>query len=184
MYSELLLAWVIGLTLIYAAVHFFKNLNKKERKSLLRLFMVSYSAILLFGFTSYITLPEKEKNKYTTWYEYINNYNGSLLSEKFMKMILIGFVSGLVFGIIDNTGLWFGMEAIDPILPKGTLTRAGYGNVYADTLSAFLSTFAGKIISNLVGMDMGETPLWASAIGTTSGCLLGLHISKAISGRI
>lgn len=184
MYGELLLAWITGISVIYTAVHFFRNISKKERANLQRLFMVSYSAILLFGFLSYVTMPEKEKNKYTTWYEYINNYNGSLLSEKFMKMILIGFVSGLVFGIIDNTGLWFGMEAIDPILPKGNLTRAGYGNVYADTLSAFLSTFAGKIISNLVGMDMGETPLWASAIGTTTGCLLGLHISKAISGRI
>ena len=97
-------------------------------------------------------------------------------------MILIGFISGMVFGIIDNTGLWFGMEAIDPILPKGTLTRAGYGNVYADTLSAFLSTFAGKIISNV--LNMNETPLWANAIGTTCGCLTGLHVCKAITGRI
>tara|TARA_Y100001958_G_C21058580_1_gene422230 strand:- start:156 stop:704 length:549 start_codon:yes stop_codon:yes gene_type:complete len=182
MYVKLLGSLIVGNSLIWLLVNQFKTISKRERNSLVKLFTASFSAIVLFGTVSYVTLPEDEKKKYKSWHEYINNYNGSLLSYTFLKMILIGFISGMVFGIIDNTGLWFGMEAIDPILPKGTLTRAGYGNVYADTLSAFLSTFAGKIISNI--LNMNETPLWANAIGTTCGCLTGLHVCKAITGRI
>lgn len=182
MYVKLLSALIVGNTLIWLVVSQFKSINKRERNNLVKLFTVSFSAIVVFGAISYATLPQHEKEKYKSWHQYINDYNGDVFSFKFLKMILIGFMSGMVFGIIDNTGLWFGMEAIDPILPKGTLTRAGYGNVYADTLSAFLSTFAGKIISNV--LDMTETPLWASAFGTTCGCLTGLHVCKAITGRI
>ena len=180
MYTRLFLAWIIGIVLIWALVHSFKSITTREKHHLFKLFSVSYTAILVFGVTAYNTQSKEEKKKYNHWSDFINNYQGRLFSLEFLKKILIGLVSGIVFGIIDNTGLWFGMEAIDPILPKGALTRAGYGNVYADTLSAFLSTFAGKIISNLVGAH--ETPLWANAIGTTCGCLTGLHMSKAISG--
>ena len=182
MYVKLIGSLIVGNSLIWLLVNQIKTISKQERNSLVKLFTASFSAIVIFGTVSYVTLPEDQKKKYKSWHEYINNYNGDLLSYTFLKMILIGFISGMVFGIIDNTGLWFGMRAIDPILPKGTLTRAGYGNVYADTLSAFLSTFAGKIISNV--LNMNETPLWASAIGTTCGCLTGLHVCKAVTGRI
>lgn len=181
MYTHLFAAWVIGLVLIWILVHSFSTISAREKHHLYKLFSISYTAILVFGSIAYNTQPENEKKKYKHWSEFINNYQGTLFSVDFLKKILVGLVSGLVFGVIDNTGLWFGMEALDPILPKGTLTRAGYGNVYADTLSAFLSTFAGKIISNIVGAH--ETPLWANAIGTTCGCLTGLHVSRAISGR-
>ena len=181
MYIKLISAFVIGNSLIWLLVNMLKSINKREKYNLVKLFTISFTAILVLGAISYNTLPQHEKKIYKSWHQYINDYNGDILSFKFLKMILIGFMSGMVFGIIDNTGLWFGMKAIDPILPKGTLIRAAYGNTYADTLSAFLSTFTGKIISNL--LNMSETPLWASALGTTFGCLTGLHICKAITGR-
>tara|TARA_Y100000816_G_scaffold291909_1_gene284930 strand:- start:654 stop:1202 length:549 start_codon:yes stop_codon:yes gene_type:complete len=181
MYSEVFIAWIIGIVLIWLFVKTFKFISKREQKRLFALFSVSFTAILVFGTISYATRSDEDKKKYKHWYQYINNYEGPIFSLTFLKMVLIGFVTGVVFGIIDNTGLWFGMESLDPILPKGTLTRAGYGNVYADTLSAFLSTFAGKTIANLVKIN--DTPLWADAIGTTCGCLVGLHACKSITGR-
>ena len=84
---------------------------------------------------------------------------------------------------MDNSGLWFGMDALEPILPKGPLTRAGYSNLFSDTLSAFVATFAGSIISNVTKVT-GDTPIWANTVGTIIGNLIGLYGSRFITGRI
>lgn len=67
--------------------------------------------------------------------------------------IVTGMVANIVFGIIDNGGLLFGMSALDPFLPKGELTRAGLGNTMSDALGAFLGTFSGIIIKSVTKID-------------------------------
>lgn len=95
--------------------------------------------------------------------------------------IVTGMVANIVFGIIDNGGLFFGMSALDPFLPEGELTRAGLGNTFSDGLGAFLGTFSGVIIRSITKID--DTPLWSDAVGIIIGCLIGLYVPKYITGK-
>jgi hypothetical protein len=95
--------------------------------------------------------------------------------------ILTGMTANLVFGMIDNGGLFFGMSALDPFLPSGELTRAGLGNTFSDGLGAFLGSFSGVIIRKLTKIE--DTPLWADAVGIVVGCLLGLYVPRYITGK-
>ena len=95
--------------------------------------------------------------------------------------ILTGMVANIVFGIIDNGGLFFGMSALDPFLPEGELTRAGLGNTFSDGLGAFLGTFSGVIIRSMTKIE--DTPLWSDAVGIVIGCLIGLYVPKMITGK-
>jgi hypothetical protein len=105
-------------------------------------------------------------------------FNHSLFSLN----VLVGLVSGTVFGFIDNGGLYFGMDALDPILPGDNLEKAGWGNTFSDGLGAFLATFIGKIVQNISGVD--DTPLWTDFVGIVIGCILGIIIPKAIKESI
>ena len=166
---------------IYYLINFF-NISTIEKKRLQKLMIISYILIVILGTITYKYKNEKYKKKNhrdLTFFEFIN---GGPIDSTFLKRVLKGLGVGIVFGIIDNGGLWFGMDALDPILPKGTLTRAGFGNVFSDTLSAFLSTFAGAIIAHHFPVG-GETPIWTDAIGTFVGTLIGLFGSRTLTGR-
>jgi len=177
MWVKLFIGFISGLLLIQIIFRFIKTISKQEAHRLIKLFSGSWILVLGLGTLSF--LLEQKKNKNIDFFEFINK---GKIDENFLKRIIVGFGSGVVFGIIDNMGLWFGMDALDPILPKGTLTKAGYGNVFSDSLSAFLSTFAGDILITLTNTS-ADIPLWAKATGTFSGCLLGLYTSRFISGK-
>jgi len=109
--------------------------------------------------------------------------------------ILSGMASGLVFGFIDNAGLFFGMDMLDELLPKalpksigGTgmpdeLVFAGMGNTFSDLIGAFLGTFAGRMvqISPSIEYEGGYPPI-AEAFGVFFGCILGVLIPSMIVG--
>ena len=42
----------------------------------------------------------------------------------FSKAIIVGFGSGVVFAILIDNTLWFGMDALDPILPRGDSNKS------------------------------------------------------------
>ena len=175
-FVDIIIFLVVGLVFIQGLIRLFK-ISTYERHRLGLLFSVSYICILIFGTVSYILDNQKHKMN-LSFLQYINN---GPITENFWKTVLVGLGSGITFGIIDNVGLWFGMDALDPILPKGSLTKAGFGNVYADSLSAFLATFAGKIISTITNTN--STPLWADALGTAFGCLIGLALCRLLTNR-
>ena len=175
-FVDIIIYLVVGLVLIQGIIRLFK-ISTYERHRLGVLFSVSYLLILIFGTISYIVDKDKHHMK-ISFLQYLNN---GPITDQFWKTVLVGLGSGITFGIIDNVGLWFGMDALDPILPKGTLTRAGFGNVFADSLSAFLASFAGKIISTITNTN--NTPLWADALGTAIGCLIGLASCRLLSYR-
>jgi hypothetical protein len=96
----------------------------------------------------------------------------------------VGLAFGLIFGFIDNAGLFFGMDMLDPLMRQFTdndLALAGFGNVFSDTFGASFGTFLGIIIQNATGF--GEAPKWADMIGVFAGTLLGVLIPKAIMGK-
>ena len=131
--------------------------------------------ISFFGFLAFQI--KKQKNPDITLKEFLNSGK----EPPSMKTILIGLVFGIVFGFIDNAGLWFGMDALDKYLPGGPLTKAGYGNTYSDFLGATLGTFIGIIFKTLMPVD--NIPIWADTIGILIGCLLGIFIPKALTGK-
>jgi hypothetical protein len=96
--------------------------------------------------------------------------------------IVTGMMANIVFGMIDNGGLFFGMSALDPFLPKGELTRAGLGNTFSDGLGAFLGSFTAVIIKSVTKVE--DTPLWADAFGIVIGCLIGLYLPRYVTGKV
>lgn len=99
--------------------------------------------------------------------------------------ILVGFAGMIVFGFLDNAGLFFGSNYLDDLFQEFPYSEdanvfAGYGNTYSDFLGAFLGTFVGLIIADLAEFD--ASPLWCQAIGIVLGCLLGILVPKLILG--
>ena len=98
-----------------------------------------------------------------------------------IKQIFVGMVSNFIFGFIDNAGLFFGMDALDPFISGGELTKAGMGNTFSDALGSFLGTFIGTSIQNYTLVT--DWPLYSEVIGIVIGCLFGVFIPKALTGK-
>eukprot|EP00335_Anophryoides_haemophila_P000050 CAMPEP_0204821484 /NCGR_PEP_ID=MMETSP1018-20131115/20874_1 /ASSEMBLY_ACC=CAM_ASM_000518 /TAXON_ID=46462 /ORGANISM="Anophryoides haemophila, Strain AH6" /LENGTH=107 /DNA_ID=CAMNT_0051933033 /DNA_START=354 /DNA_END=677 /DNA_ORIENTATION=+ len=95
-------------------------------------------------------------------------------------------MANVVFGFIDNAGLFFGgcyLDEVFSLLPGSDDANvgAGYGNTFSDLLGAFMGTFVGLMLKDATGINEG--PLWANAIGIIFGCLLGIAIPKLIVGN-
>ena len=111
-----------------------------------------------------------------TFMEFVNND-----SKVTLKQIIVGMSFGMIFGFIDNFGLWYGMDYLDPYLPGGNLTKAGYGNTYSDFIGSTMGTSISIILNTLYPVD--EAPIWVNSLGIILGCLLGLYIPRYLSGR-
>lgn len=101
-----------------------------------------------------------------------------------LKSIAVGMTAGVAFGLIDNLLLWLGMSAMDTLLarlPGGDqpLALAGYGNAFSSVVSAFVSTFVGRLLANVYRVDVDKAPLWSMATGLLLGCLLGVAVPRA-----
>jgi uncharacterized membrane protein required for colicin V production len=97
--------------------------------------------------------------------------------------VVVASMTNIIFGFIDNCGLFFGGSFLDEIfskLPGGDDANccAGYGNTFSDLLGSFIGTFIGMMVADIVGFSDG--PLWAQAIGIFFGCLIGIAVPKAI----
>lgn len=147
-----------------------KELTTEERTRLITFLLVCLFLILLFGFVAFRMSGESKLLRFLDIWPFPS-----------MAAILTGMVANIVFGMIDNGGLFFGMSALDPILPEGELTRAGLGNTFSDGLGAFLGTFSGVIIKSITKID--DTPLWSDAVGIIIGCLIGLYVPRMITGK-
>lgn len=147
-----------------------KKITQEQKQNLIVFVMICVFLILGFGLIAYMMNDKKNVLEFLDIRPF-----PSLIS------IVTGMVANIVFGIIDNGGLFFGMSALDPFLPKGELTRAGLGNTMSDGLGAFLGTFSGIIIKSITKID--DTPIWSDAIGIIIGCLIGLYVPKYITGK-
>lgn len=105
--------------------------------------------------------------------------------------VMAGMAFGVIFGFIDNAGLFFGMDALDPHVQKISTdpkVSAGIGNTFSDVIGAFAGTFAGNVIKQILdnklkdqyAKGIPEGPMWADAIGIFIGCILGIIIPSAM----
>lgn len=122
---------------------------------------------------------KKKGEKQLTPIEFLNN--GPTPS---LKTVLVGMIFGFTFGFIDNSSLWLGMEYLGPVFARilpGNLTNAGLGNTYGDFLGSSFGTFLAIIFKSII--TVGNIPIWADCLGVSIGCLLGVLIPRAISGK-
>ena len=151
----------------------YKKLSSKQKKRINNLMMVCLMLIVGSFCMAWFTTRDRRGG--------VMEFIGLAGPSFNMKGILVGLVSSTIFGLIDNGGLYFGMDALDPILPGDELEKAGWGNTFSDFLGAFLGTFIGIFVKNISGVE--DTPLFSEVIGILIGCVLGIYLPKMLKGK-
>ena len=154
-------------------------MNFQKHKNLIILLLGTIILIFVSTAWAFNTVNNKKLEngeEEVSFIEFINN--GKTVS---LKQILVGMSFGAIFGFIDNFGLWYGMDYLDPYLPGGNLTKAGYGNTYSDFIGSTMGTSISIILNTLYPVE--EAPIWVNSLGIILGCLLGLYIPRYLSGR-
>ena len=154
-------------------------MNFQKHKNLIILLLVTIILIFISTAWAFNTVNNKKREKgeeEVSFFEFINN--GKTVS---LKQILVGMSFGAIFGFIDNFGLWYGMDYLDPYLPGGNLTKAGYGNTYSDFIGSTMGTYISIVLNTMYPVE--EAPIWVNSLGIILGCLLGLFIPRYLSGR-
>tara|TARA_Y100000991_G_scaffold215269_1_gene205156 strand:- start:177 stop:719 length:543 start_codon:yes stop_codon:yes gene_type:complete len=151
----------------------FASLSSDQKKSIMYLLIVCVILIVVSFAAAYFTLPTKPSGG-------VAEFLGFKGKDATVSGFFVGLVSSVIFGMIDNGGLYFGMDALDPILPGDDLEKAGWGNTFSDFLGGFLGTFIGIVVKNLTKVE--DTPLYSEVIGIVIGCILGIYIPKLIKG--
>lgn len=145
-----------------------------ERQMLYRLLGVCISIICALCLCAYYL--ELENRPYLTLWDFVIGEDLSIES------IIVGMSSGFIFGIIDNSGLFFGIDALDPFLPRGKLISAGLGNTFSNVLGTASGAYASIIVRNMFKFK-SEYPVWTEMIGMLFGCLIGIYIPHMITGK-
>ena len=154
-------------------------MNFQKHKNLIILLLgtiILISISIAWAFNTVNNKKLENGEEQVSFIEFINN--GKTVS---LKQILVGMSFGAIFGFIDNFGLWYGMDYLDPYLPGGNLTKAGYGNTYSDFIGSTMGTSISIILNTLYPTE--EAPIWVNSLGIVVGCLFGLYIPKYLSGR-
>lgn len=107
---------------------------------------------------------------------------------------LLGLIPGAVFGFVDQMSLWTSVwsdqpmtfsnmlsAVMGPALPRGELTRQGWGNLMSDTVGTFCAVMVAKIVA--VSSGRSNAPLYSEILGVIIGCLLGIYLPRLVTGR-
>ena len=144
-------------------------------------FLIVITLILVIGsflISFYVVNRDRVKkgNKKYTLGQFLNK------NQKLdFKTVLVGMSFGIVFGFIDNAGLWFGLQSFQKYIPGGLLTKSGWGNTYSDGLGASLGTSVAVILRTLYPIK--ESPIWVDTAGIIVGCILGIYIPRLLTGK-
>lgn len=149
-------------------------MNIKKHKNLLVLIFSSLILILGFFLISFYIVNKKKKAKNEKQISLLNFFNNN--SDLKPSSLLIGMSFGIVFGFIDNAGLWFGISSLEKYIPGGILEKSGWGNTYSDFLGATLGTFIAIILKTYI--PVANTPIWIDSLGVLIGCIFGIYIPK------
>lgn len=152
-----------------------KQRTLEERRAAIMLLVYVTILMLITMLLTIMTIKQ-----YGEWVSFAWFINGDKPFS--LRILLLSMVSAMVFGFIDNAGLFFGMSALDPYLPGGELEKAGWGNTFSDGVGAFMGAFIAKIIGLVSGFD-GQGPIYGDFLGVILGCILGIYIPKAITGK-
>ena len=156
-----------------------KLFNIEFPNELIVFFMGTITLVMAFLYLAFkISNNKREKDgkKRISFIQFINNEK-----EIRLRNVLVGMSFGLVFGFIDNAGLWIGLEKFEKYISGSILEKAGWGNTFSDALGASLGTAVLIILKSIFTVE--EAPIWVDTIGIILGCILGIYIPKYITGR-
>ncbi len=100
-----------------------------------------------------------------------------------IKNVFAGLIFGIVFGFLDNFGLWMGISVLEEHMPGGVKTKSALGNTYSDFIGAIVGTSVSILAFELLEISNDATPIWANTIGILIGCLLGMFFGKMVTGE-
>ena len=149
-------------------------MNIRKHRKLIILILSTVILILGFFLISFYIVNTKLRKKNKKQLSLKNFFNNN--SDLKIGKLLIGMSFGIVFGFIDNAGLWFGINSLEKYIPGGILDKAGWGNTYSDFLGATLGTSIAIILKTF--MPISNVPIWTDSIGVLIGCILGIYIPK------
>ena len=141
--------------------------------------IILFFICLMFTFYFHNHYLIKKKKKPYSFTEFLNNSR----KTPSLKNISLGLIFGVIFGFMDNFGLWMGIEKLEKYLPGGLLTKAALGNTYSDLLGAIIGTCISIIAKDTFDYDNDDTPIWLNTVGIVIGCFLGLFFGKLITGK-
>ena len=149
--------------------------------SLIKLVIVSISIIAIAAYISFVihnkTLLEQNKKR-NSFLEFINR--GQIPS---IKMLKVGLIFGIVFGFMDNVGLWFGLNTFEKYLPGGILTKSALGNTYSSLMGTIVGGFVATVAKDRYNYDEDDAPIWIDAVGVVIGCFLGLFVGRLLTKK-
>ena len=100
------------------------------------------------------------------------------------KNIGVGLIFGIVFGIIDNVGLWLGISSFQKHINTDAKTQAAIGNTYSDFIGAVLGSLISITAKNSISYDEDTEPIWVTTIGIFIGTIIGLFIGRIFLSKI
>ena len=119
----------------------------------------------------------KIKNNLLTLDKQTASIETANLLEK-IKRFSVGASFSLVFGLIDNLGLFIGMGALEDTLMKmgyDSIVAAGLGNTFSDALGALAGGWVSAMLYKILKVK-GEGTISQQIIGVTVGCLIPVFI--------
>ena len=98
----------------------------------------------------------------------------------------IGAAGPMVFGLIDNAGMFLGMGAIEESLAQlgfDSMTAAGFGNTFSDALGAAAGGAVAAFLYKTLKVK-GEGTITQQFLGVIVGCLIpvGIKIALQLAG--
>ena len=100
-----------------------------------------------------------------------------------VKNVFSGLIFGIVFGFLDNFGLWMGISVLEEHMPGGLKTKSALGNTYSDFIGSTIGTSVSILVFELLEINDDDTPIWANTIGILIGCLLGMFFGRMVTGK-
>lgn len=100
-----------------------------------------------------------------------------------IKVFSIGASFMMVFGIIDNLGLFMGMSVVEEWIMKmgfDSQVAAGIGNTFSDMLGVMLGGVVSTGLYKLLKVNREETTFWQKFVGVAIGCMLPVIVKVVI----
>jgi hypothetical protein len=96
---------------------------------------------------------------------------------------MVGLVFGLIFGFLDNFGLWMGLDVLQKYLPGGLLTKSAWSNTYSDLLGVTIGSFISIMAKDIFDFDEDASLIWLNTVGIVAGCILGMTVGRLLTGK-